>query len=230
LAVTGRRRLIGLVAVVVALALATAACGSDRKEAASAAPLPGPPSSSAHHPGEAPELRVAMRKVWGDHMQWTYATVDAFFHNSAAVDANLQRLLTNQDDIGNAIKPFYGDAAGARLSELLRAHINEAVPVLKAAQAGDDAALQKAESDWLANAQEVADFLSAANPDNWPQSATEPALKMHIEQTTDYAVDLLKGDYPKAIEDYGHAFDHMMDLADVLTSGIAKQFPNKVGS
>lgn len=222
---TGRRVRLGLVAALVAIAMVAAACGSDSDDTKSAAPTPST-STVAQPRVDSVELRSAMRKAWADHMQWTYATVDAFFHNAKALDPTLQRLLANQDDIGNAVKPYYGDAAGAHLTELLRAHINGAVPVLKAAQAGDDAALKKALDDWYANAQQVADFLTKANPGNWPASATGPALKMHIEQTTTYSVDLLKGDYAKAIDDYGHAFDHMMELADILTDGIAKQFPD----
>jgi cytochrome c2 len=227
---TGRRYRFGLVAALDAIALVAAACGSSDNNKNSAAPSSTSSSTSTVARTDSSELRSAMRKVWADHMQWTYATVDAFFHDQKALDPTLQRLLANQDDIGNAIKPFYGDAAGAQLTALLRTHINEAVPVLKAAQAGDQAALKKAQDDWYANAQQIADFLTKANPDNWPASATGPALKMHIDQTTTYAVDLLKGDYPAAIADYGKAFDHMMGLADILTNGIAKQFPDKVSA
>lgn len=227
---TGRRWRVGLVAGIVALAMVAAGCGSGDDDEHSASSGTSSTSTVAEQSVDSSELRSAMRKLWADHMQWTYATVDAFFHDAEALDPTLQRLLANQDDIGNAIKPFYGDAAGAQLTELLRAHINGAVPVLKAAQAGDDAALRKAQDDWYANAQQIADFLTEANPDNWPASATTPALKMHIDQTTTYAVDLLKGDFATAIENYGHAFDHMLDLADILTDGIAKQFPDKVGA
>lgn len=228
---TARRWRIGLVAGLVAIAMVAAACGSDDDE--KTAPSSGRSSSSstgAEQSVDSTELRSAMRKLWADHMQWTYATVDSFFHDAKALDPTLKRLLANQDDIGNAIKPFYGDAAGVQLTELLRAHINGAVPVLKAAQAGDVDALKKAQDDWYANAQQIADFLTKANPDNWPASATAPALKMHIDQTTTYAVDLLKGDFAKAIEDYDHAFDHMLELADILTDGIAEQFPDEAGT
>ena len=123
---TGRRLRFGLVAALVAVAMTAAACGSsgnDRKTAARSS------TSAAADQGVASlELHAAMRKAWADHMQWTYATVDAFFHDQKALDPTLQRLLANQDDIGNAIKPFYGDAAGTQLTALLRTHINEAVP------------------------------------------------------------------------------------------------------
>jgi hypothetical protein len=168
-----------------------------------------------------------MRELWSDHMQWTYATVDAFFHNQQALQPTLDRLLRNQADIGNAIAPYYGKDAAKQLTDLLTTHIKQAVPVLMAAKAGDKAALDKALGDWHANAQDIADFLSKANPDNWPQSATRPMMKAHIDQTTGYAVNLLKGDYAKAIKDFGEANHHMMMLGDVLAKGIIAKFPDK---
>jgi hypothetical protein len=190
-------------------------------------------SNVEHRPEAAPggqqevALYDAMRGLWSDHMQWTYATVDAFFHNQAGLQPTLDRLLKNQKDIGAAIVPFYGQAAGDKLTGLLTTHINQAVPVLKAAQANDKAALDKALADWYANAKEIADFVSGANPANWPMSATEPMLKAHIDQTTAYATDLLKGDYAKAVTDFDTANGHMMMLADTLSKGIIAQFPDK---
>jgi hypothetical protein len=217
----------GVGAVAIALLLVTSACGSDDDTAA--------PETTEHGHDQAGssaavELRDDMRKLWADHMQWTYATVDAFFHNADSLQPTLHRLLANQGDIGTAIVPFYGQDAGDQLTELLTTHINGAVPVLEAARSGDDASLQAALDDWYANAQEVADFLATADPDNWPQSATRPALEMHIDQTTAYAVDLLEGDYATAIEDYDAAFDHMLELADTLTSGLLDRFPERFGA
>lgn len=170
-------------------------------------------------------LYTAMHDLWSDHMQWTYATVDAFFHNPDQVGPTLNRLLANQADIGAALVPFYGQAAGDQLTDLLTIHINQAVPVLQAAQDGDDAALAAALDDWYANAEDIADFLSAANPDNWPQSATRPMMEMHIDTTVVYSVDLLTGDYAASIEHFDEANHHMMMLADTLANGLVAQFP-----
>ena len=172
-------------------------------------------------------LYTAMHQLWSQHMEWTYATVDAFFHNQKALQPTLDRLLQNQHDIGAAIVPFYGQTAGDQLTKLLLTHINDAVPVLQAARAGDTPALNKALDAWYANAKQIADFLSAADPKNWPTSATEPMLKEHITQTAAYSVDLLKGDYAQAITDYGKAEQHMAMLADVLSKGIIAEFPRK---
>lgn len=173
------------------------------------------------------ELRGAMQKLWSDHMQWTFATVDAFFHNQAGLDAQLNRLLQNQKDIGAAIVPVYGQAAGDKLTILLTVHIQQAVPVLKAAQAGDQPTLKKALDDWYLNAQEIADFLAAANPKNWNQADMRTMMKKHIDQTTAYSVDLLKGNYDEAVKKYDEANDHMKIMSDELAMGIIKQFPDK---
>jgi hypothetical protein len=172
-------------------------------------------------------LNQAMRKLWSDHMHWTLATVDAFFNEPKQLETKLNRLLENQKQIGAAIVPYYGHAAGDKLAKLLTEHIELAVPVLKAAQANDKASLDAALANWYKNANEIADFLSAANPKNWPKSATEPALKMHITHTTQYAVNILKGEYGNSITGFEAALNHMLMLADILTDGIVKQFPEK---
>ncbi|HJQ51296.1 MAG TPA: hypothetical protein VJ838_12355 [Gaiellaceae bacterium] len=182
----------------------------------------------AESPGakKAAALAAAMRTLWDQHMEWTYATVDDFFHNPAAVGPTLDRLLQDQRDIGAAFVPFYGQAAGSELTSLLLTHIEEAVPVLQAAQANDATALATAEADWFANAKQIADFLTSLNPTNWPASVTEPMMATHISQTITYSVDLLKGDYTQSIVDYDPAESHMDMMADTLTHGIIAQFPN----
>ena len=168
-----------------------------------------------------------MRQLWAQHMEWTYATVDDFFHDQKALTPTLNRLLQNQRDIGAAIVPYYGQAAGDKLTALLLTHIEDAVPVLKAAQAGDSAALKKATDAWYANAKQIADFLSSLNPTNWPTSVTEPMMAEHISQTTTYSVDLLQGNYAQSIVDYDLAESHMDMMADTLTQGIVAQFPKR---
>jgi hypothetical protein len=226
-----------LLAVACSLALVGVACGSNHQtslpvkttDAQHAAMLHiQPAASSPSTNSDAVKLYSTMRQLWSDHMQYTVMTVDAFFHDNSALQPRLNRLLQNQKDLGAAIAPYFGQDAANKLTDLLTTHINQAVPVLTAAKSGDQAALQKAENDWYANAKEIADFLSAANPDNWPASATEPMMKTHIDQTTTYSVDLLKGDYAKSITDYDAAFDHMMSMSDTLAQGISAKFPDKV--
>jgi hypothetical protein len=112
------------------------------------------------------------------------------------------RLLRNQADIGNAIKPYYGAAAGNRLTKLLRTHILEAVPVLVNAKAGNKPKLTRALDAWYANAHEIAGFLSKANPDAWPLDMTSSMMKRHLQLTTAEAVARLQGHWGADIAAY----------------------------
>lgn len=171
-------------------------------------------------------LRGAMQELWSDHMQWTYSTVDAFYHNPKSLDAHLARLLKNQQEIGAAVVPYYGQVAGDKLAALLTTHIQQAVPVLTAARDNDQTGLKTALDNWYANAQEIADFLADANP-NWPKEPMREMMKKHIDQTTGYAVDLLKNDYAAAVLKFDEASDHMMEMSMELSAGIVKQFPDR---
>lgn len=173
------------------------------------------------------ELNSAMQKLWADHMQYTYATVDAYFNNPSALQASLDRLLLNQEEIGAAIVPYYGQAAGDQLTTLLKGHINGAVPVLSAAKNNDQAALDEAIANWRTNGEEIADFLFAANPQNWEQDHMRMHMNDHLTKTITYAVSLLQKDYTKAVSDYDAAFNDMMHFAESLSKGIALQFSDK---
>lgn len=172
------------------------------------------------------DVRATMRTLWAQHMAWTYATVVAFAGDSESLDATVTRLLKNQADIGNAVKPFYGAKAGNRLTKLLKEHITGAVPVLAAAKAGDQNRLRQAVKAWHANAWQIADLLAGANP-HWKRPAMRKMMKGHIDQTVAYAGDVLAGEWAKAITDYDTADAHMVHMADMLTKGLVKQFPKK---
>jgi hypothetical protein len=135
-------------------------------------------------------------------------------------------LLQNQVDIGDAVKPFYGDAAGAQLTALLHDHITIAVEILQAAKAGDTDAFNEANARWYANANDIADFLSAANPRFWPNDMMRADMKTHLDQTLTEAAHELAGDYAASVADYEEVHNHILAMADVLSSGLIGQFPS----
>ena len=121
-----------------------------------------------------------MRKLWEDHITWTRLYIVSAVGGLADKDATAQRLLQNQTDIGNAIKPFYGDAAGAKLTALLRDHILVAAELIDAAKAGNKPKQDDATKRWFANADEIAAFLSGANAKNWPLADAKKMMHDHL--------------------------------------------------
>jgi hypothetical protein len=172
------------------------------------------------------EFHDAMRKLWEDHVTWTRLAIVTFADGSAGFPTTAARLLQNQVDLGDAIKPFYGEAAGAALTALLHDHITIAVEILEAARAGDTAAFAEASARWYANADDIADFLSTANPRSWPVDMMRTDMKTHLDQTLAEAAHELAGDYAASVADYEDVHAHILAMADVLSSGIIGQFPS----
>jgi hypothetical protein len=179
----------------------------------------------AIHTPSALAFHDQMRKLWEDHVTWTRLAIVAFADGSKDFDATATRLLQNQVDIGNAIKPFYGDAAGTELTSLLHDHITIAVEILQAAKAGDTAAFNDADARWYANANAIADFLAKANPRFWPQPVMRDDMKVHLDQTLAEASDELNGNYTASVSDYDAVHLHILNMADMLSNGIIGAFP-----
>jgi hypothetical protein len=165
-----------------------------------------------------------MDKLWEDHVLWTRQVIVAFAADSPDLQPALQRLLRNQVDIGNAMKPFYGRAAGNQLTRLLRTHIQLAVPVLQTAKADDKAALSRALDAWYANGDQIARFLSKANPASWPLRATRTMMRDHLKLTTQEAAARLAGKWQADIAAYDRVHGEILMMSKVLADGIVRQF------
>ena len=170
------------------------------------------------------QLHDAMRKLWSDHVFWTRLYIIEAAANNPAAQTTAARLLRNQDEIGNAVASYYGAAAGSRLADLLKQHINIAVDLVAAAKANDNARVADADRRWHANADDIATFLSGANP-NWPKGAVLSMLNQHLALTTQEATARLQGRFSDDAAAFDQIYTQAIQMADALSDGIVKQFP-----
>ncbi len=176
---------------------------------------------------KAQELRTAMRKLWEDHITWTRLYIISALADLPDKDATTARLLQNQVDIGNAVKGFYGDAAGEKLTALLKEHILTAAELVAAAKAGGPAKQADATKRWYANADAIAAFLGSANPKNWPAAEMTSMMHEHLDATTAEVVARLQKNWQADVAAYGKVHEQILSMADMLTDGIVKEFPDK---
>ncbi len=172
----------------------------------------------------------AMRKLWEDHITWTRLVIVSIANGLPDTQTTVARLLQNQVDIGNAIKQFYGDSAGNQLTSLLHDHITIAAEILTDAKSGDSTALNDALSRWYSNANQIAAFLNAANPKSWPIATMQQMMKTHLDLTLKEAVAYLKADYQGSIDAYEQVHLEILQMADMLSTGIIQQFPSTFNS
>ena len=227
-------------ALVVGLLVGVAAQGSTDADATT----PSAPSHSAHEglPGKgqqgaseahkpvAPKafaFHDAMRKLWEDHITWTRLFIVSAASDLPDAGLTAERLLRNQADIGDAVKPYYGDAAGEQLTALLRDHIVVAGEILASAKAGDAGTTDANIARWYVNGEEIAEFLSAANPDSWPVDEMKAMMFEHLDLTLEEAVARLQGNFAADIAAYEKIHTSILEMADMLSAGIIAQFPRE---
>jgi len=170
-------------------------------------------------------LRQDMRKLWEDHVTWTRLAVISLTTDAPDTKATVGRLLENQTDIGNAIKPFYGAAAGKQLTALLREHILIAADLIAVARKGDQAGVASEQARWTANADEIATFLSKANPRSWPPGAMRSMMRSHLRLTTNEVVARLQRNWAADVRAYDRIHVQILHMADMLSDGLVEQFP-----
>jgi hypothetical protein len=181
-------------------------------------------------PGDAAGMLTQdMRKLWTDHVVWTRDYIIAATGKQPDAPSALNRLMKNQDDIGNAVGKYYGAAAGRQLTTLLKDHIAIAGDIVKAAMAGDKTGQKAADDRWHKNAADISDFLSKANP-NWPRATLLDMMNTHLSTTATELTARLTKDWDGDVRAFDAVYDHILHMADALSDGIVKQFPDKFGN
>ncbi len=167
------------------------------------------------------------RRLWMDHILWTsnYIT-SATTAGSEDQKQVLARLLKNQEDIRNAVKPIYGEKAGNKLTDLLKEHIVIAGKIVDAAKTGKKALVNQLNKEWYRNADDIAAFLSQANP-YLKNEDLKKLLYMHLKLVTNDLFASLEKDWEARIVAIDEGVSHIILMADTISAGVVKQFPEK---
>src|SRR5919202_5239111 len=226
---SGARRAVMLLAAMGLIGALTAAASSQAGASSNGAAATTSTSQFFPDTPQAVAFHDQMRKLWEDHVTWTRLAIVGAVGGTDGValpdtTATVTRLQQNQDDIGAAIVPYFGQAAGDELAKLLHEHITGAVTLLLAAKAGDATGVEAARTAWYANGQQIADFLSAANPKYWPDDMMREDMQTHLDQTLQEAVDQIQHNVDKEAGDYEAAHQHILMMADMLSAGIIQKF------
>jgi hypothetical protein len=188
--------------------------------------LPALPARAAE--SKAVATQMAMRDLWVDHIFWVRSVVAATACKDKKAQAEAEKqVVADAKKIAGAVEPFYGKPASEKLFGLLAGHYGAIKDYMNATLPSPNAAKQKAATDKLtANANEIAEFLSGANP-NWPKGTLIGLLAAHGGHHVTQINQFQKKDYAGEAQTWDAMKQHIYILADALTSGIAKQFPDK---
>ena len=229
---TSTRRVIPLALAALVTATAAVALLVSGKTEAAATPAHEHGAIAAHHDhagisARELALRSTMDRLWQEHVVWTRLAIISLTTNAPDTKETVARLLRNQTDLGNAVKPFYGAAAGKQLTALLREHILIAADLIAVAQKGDEAGVSTQQTRWTKNADQIADFLSGANPRHWKQGEMRHMMHEHLRLTTNEVVARLTQNWTADVKAYDRVEREILQMSEMLADGLVAQFPSR---
>ena len=169
------------------------------------------------------KLKVTTRKLWEDHAIWTRQLIVDLLANLPSIDKTTERLLKNQEAIGNCIKPFFGDTAGDTLASLLKDHINITADLLKAIKAGDITRSTTLETDAVTNAENIATFFATINP-CYSRDELIEMLDTHLILVKYQFIARMSRDYNADVMYFDMGLHHILVISDYLFKGIIERF------
>ena len=171
--------------------------------------------------------RLALRDLWVGHIFWVrnYVVANQDGQKKQA-EAAATEVVSNAKAIANSIAPLYGQPAADQLLELLAGHWGAVKHYSDASVAKDTDGKKAAVSDLTRNAQGIARFLAAANP-NLPEDTLFKMLSAHGGHHVAQIDQLGKEDFAGEATTWKAMREHMLILADTLAAALVKQFPDK---
>jgi hypothetical protein len=171
-------------------------------------------------------LRVTLDRLLGEHLVLAAETMRAGLARTVDFDAARQALAGNSSDLQAAIATYYGAEAGQQFGQVWREHVDAYVAFIQAV-AADDAAARTASLDRLhAYHDQIAAFLSSANP--YLDAADVAALiRRHVQALISQVESAEAGDHERTIATIRGAYAQTFEVGDALAMAIAQQFPDR---
>jgi len=185
-------------------------------------------STAAPDPAKVSALKKTLEGLWIGHIDAVRKVVAAETGgNTAAAKAAEGEVVSNAHGIANAVAGFYGKAAGDKLFSLLAGHWGAIKAYLDATVSKNTAGQSAATSQLTSNADQIATFLSSANP-YLPKATLSEMLLTHGSQHISQIQQLAAHDTAAEAKTAAAMRTHVIAIGDAMADAIAKQFPTKV--
>lgn len=165
-------------------------------------------------------MKEKLRKVFTDHVIYTKLYMEKYGTSRAETAVILKRLLSNQDDIANTLKPVIGIKQSKELARLLKQHIQLSGSMIAYVYQRDKKLADEAALKVFQNGRQVAEFLTELNPKTLPLRITEEMFDMHNKQV--FKLAWCHG--WKEYKEEAHVFDeylvHMLRMSDAIAKAV----------
>jgi hypothetical protein len=169
----------------------------------------------------------SLRELWLGHIFWVRnVSIAVIDRNDLAAKVAEQQAVANAKAIAASIEPFYGAPAKESFFKLLAGHYGAVKAYLVATVSGEPVAQGRATQTITSNAEEIAIFLSKANP-YLPKDAVNALLLAHGSHHIQQIQQLKDRQYEAEAQTWEEMKAHVYQIANATADALAKQFAKK---
>ena len=168
------------------------------------------------------DVRVEFRRLWGEHAIYTQFYINSVLGEFGNANLLATRLLRNQDDIGNFLRPYIGNSSANQITILLKEHILAAAEAVAAVKAGNQTAINAAVAKLFANSTQFSTLVSGLNPCKLPFDEVKRLFDEHVQFVIDITVATNNGNFAEAIRLFDLYYPHLLAFSDLLFKGLIK--------
>jgi hypothetical protein len=173
------------------------------------------------NPAAIVSYRVSCRYYWAEHINYTRNLIISVLAGLADVPAITARLMKNQEDIGDLLRPYYDSSTVDEFVLLLKEHAKVVLDLVNASKANVD--LTALKSDLQTNATAIVNWFNKVNSTNWSKIVVAPVWGLHLDLTLKEVQTRLAGEWEQDIEAYDNLHRCIIDFAEVFALGVVNQ-------
>lgn len=171
-------------------------------------------------------LRVTLDRLLAEHAFLAAEAMRSGVTDAPDFDAVAAAIGGNSSDLQAVVEAAYGAAAGEAFRELWDGHVSGYVNYIDASRSNDEAARTAATNEINSYADQLADFLAAANP-HLDAAALSQLFQEHAGHLIGQVEAFAARDYDGTYSLVRTGYRHMFAAGEALASGIAAQMPDK---
>lgn len=160
------------------------------------------------------DLKSTLRKLFTDHAVYTALVMKSIVDHGKDTEILVNRLLSNQKDIGDQLRSILGDNKANTITFLLTEHVKLAGDVMKAASEKDKSLDDKIRK-LFANGDQIAAALSIVN-----YKIIQPMFHIHNQFVIDMTLARAQGRYSQEQELYDGYYTEILAMSDAIATGL----------
>ncbi len=170
-------------------------------------------------------FKAEMSRLWIDNAIYSRQAILCLVDRLPGAEESLYRLMINQEDMGRMFTRFYGREKGDEFCDLISSNTSLTVSMIrnKSRNSGDYEAA-RAKMDY--NVDRIITYLVAVNP-HWTEEELKYLIHLQSKLFDTQLQSRVNANYSYDIETFDRMISETYRLADVLSEGIMKQFPER---